>query len=764
MKQTRYKGEFASRDGIAWRAELQQEAAAPFERVGELEFPAEEPLVIEWQRADKEAPVQGSAATLRVISPGDRTFADLYGVEPGRVRLNVYRTGSLYWSGLLDPEFYEEPYERLDGYEVTLTFTDFGILDRLPYGLTGLRTLREVVEHAVQSAGILLQGDMSAAIDAGLVTTCLAPSGESIVGGKLSVRSDNFIDEEGEPATLREAVEGILQPLGIRMVQREGRVWLYDLNGLYNSGTEREIAWDGDSQTLGTDKAVNRVRITFSPYAEPAALSGELAYGGKYNVNYYNFSNNAPAVSEGYGEFYSYYADYAPETTSTTSGDAADFTIFLHDRAEGLAAIGEGCKYFHIQPGTGSAPECSGVAYAFRTGGHGNIKSGLPAWKLHNGIPRASLDGTPAVLATRRAFIPKTAGDSCYYLRLTLEMLLDARYNPFSGSENDNEPDNDRIFRTRCNYIFIPARVTLYSDSGTALYHYKNSHIASSARLGRLSAARGEWVAGADTGNSCWLEYYDPEDYEGGTGIRGWRGNRHCIGRPDYHADFRMYDSFKKMGDGEYIPYPPQGGWIEVQVLSGLFGYDHGDHERMNFGDPASLWDRAGYADRVRWLLYKAPVLEVLTNGAVAQEPVESGDIEYSGTINAAAKDDLDIETICGTTQYETALTARGHYIETATGLQARRFSRAGIEGQPEKLLLGTLHSQYAGRMTTLSGEALIRGGLHAYTERNQPGKRFVLKSDVQNLITGCTEAEYCEFRPDEYEAEMETETEGKNA
>ena len=28
-----------------------------------------------------------------------------------------------------------------------------------------------------------------------------------------------------------------------------------------------------------------------------------------------------------------------------------------------------------------------------------------------------------------------------------------------------------------------------------------------------------------------------------------------------------------------------------------------------------------------------------------------------------------------------------------------------------------------------------------------------MLIEDVQNVITDCTEAEYCEFRPDEYEA-----------
>ena len=71
----------------------------------------------------------------------------------------------------------------------------------------------------------------------------------------------------------------------------------------------------------------------------------------------------------------------------------------------------------------------------------------------------------------------------------------------------------------------------------------------------------------------------------------------------------------------------------------------------------------------------------------------------------------------------------------------------------PEKLLIGTLCSQYASRKTTLSGEAVIDGGLHYYTEQNQAGKLFMLMSDVQDVITDCTDAEYCELRPDEYDS-----------
>ena len=97
--------------------------------------------------------------------------------------------------------------------------------------------------------------------------------------------------------------------------------------------------------------------------------------------------------------------------------------------------------------------------------------------------------------------------------------------------------------------------------------------------------------------------------------------------------------------------------------------------------------------------------------------------------------------------------TAKGIYCLTATGQQIQKLARAGREDHPEKLLIGTIYSQYAGRKITLSGEAQINGGLHYYTEANQGDKRFMLMEDAQNIITDCTDAEYCEIRPDEYDS-----------
>ena len=758
MKYLRYTGEFVSRAGIIWRVDIMQEADAAFATVGALDFPADAPLVIEWQREDKETVVLGSNATLKIISPGDRTYEDLYTIEVGRIRMDVYKNNRLYWSGALDPEFYEEPYEMANGYEVSLTFSDFGILDRIKYDLSGIQTLRDIITYAMQRAVILYNG-----LNTDYITTEFT-DGTSIAGGGISVRSENFVDEDGEASTLYEVLEGILQPLAVRIVQRAGTIYLYDLNGLYTKGTKKAIQWDGDSQTMGTDKVANNVIVSFSPYSSAELLSNELEYGGKYDVAHTNLRSEAPSwdienYKPEYGEYYSYYPDYADHSTGNDDWDylLIDFTIFISSKGSGLKSIGGGCRYFHILPITGGASECSGVAYAFRTGGHGGINTGWPKWKIHSSIPHARLSGNGEILTTNRVFLPKINEDEQkeYKVRVVEEILIDARYNPFSGSTILNDDGNDNVVKTRSGFVFIPAKITLYDIDGNALYHYSNRETAAGATKGHLGYSKGKWVAGADPGGDCWLEYYNPDNFGEDAGIRGWQGNRHCIGRPDGRGGrmgLEIYDSFKKMDDGEYMPYPPVAGYLEVQIQSGILGYDYGQKvDICEFGSDTSQWDKSGIYGMLRWCLYKAPVVDVVNNNLVF-DAAELEDVEYSGYINKSAKEEIDIDTICGTA-VSVCPTAKGCYHRTKTGEQLQELSRAGVTDHPEKLLIGTIYSQYADRKTTLSGEAVIDDGLHYYTEQNQGDKRFMLMSEEQDIIADCTDAEYCEFRPDEYES-----------
>lgn len=153
-----------------------------------------------------------SAATLMVVSETDRQFVDLYTTQAGSTRLDIYRNNKLYWSGTLDPEIYEEPFSRQKDYDVSLTFSDFALLDRTAFEQTGTNRqrikLRTVLDLCVKKSGI-----NTGANGLTYISTTTA-SGATLLDG-VYVSEDNFFDEDGEPMTLREVLEGVLRPFGL---------------------------------------------------------------------------------------------------------------------------------------------------------------------------------------------------------------------------------------------------------------------------------------------------------------------------------------------------------------------------------------------------------------------------------------------------------------------------------------------------------------------------------------------------------------------
>lgn len=745
-KQLRYTGEFLSRAGVTWRVEILQEASAPFGSVGQLTFEAEEALVIDWKHTDKEAVICGSEATLKLESPGDRTYEDLYTIEVGRIRMDVYRENVLYWSGALDPEFYEEPYEAYNHYVVTLTFSDFGILDRLKYNLSGMQTLQAILLDALTRSTINYGG-----LDADTYCTTYFPDGGKANPAALAVRSENFYDEDAEPSTLKEVVEGILQPLALKMIQRNGQVYVFDLNGLHTAA-RRAITWDGDSQTMGVDKVANNVKVNFSPYSSAELLNGDLEYGGEYSVEMVNL------VADPGKSYYSYYPDYSEEHRQGGNWDynLINFTIFISSQGKGLAYLNPSARYCHILPLVGGPSETTGIAWAFHSGGHGGLDTGWPKRILNT----VTMERSTIVMKTHRVFLPalSSEGQKSYYVRLSLEMLLDARYNPFTEGNGGNEGDNYEGVKTQTGYAFVPIAVNIYDSVGNAVCHYDNSSIAKGGTKGHLAYCKGSWVSGEGGFGSAYLEYYDPNDLWESAGICGWKKNRQCIGRPGIgNVDVVLYDSFKQMADGQYMPYPTQGGYLEVTVFAGVQCFDMDEYSwpiTQTAWESPYYWgpNKNNWYNKVRWLLYKAPKVELVKNNLIF-DAAELDDVEYSGYINKFAKEEISIDTVCGTAN-TTCPTAKGIYCRATDSLQVQTLKRAGVTDHPEKLFIGTLYSQFAARKTTLSGEAKIdTGGLCIYTERNQAGKVFMMSGETQDVITDTTDAQYTEFNADEYEA-----------
>lgn len=766
-KYLRYAGEFLSRAGITWRVEILQEADQPFASVGVLTFEADEPLVIEWKKTDKEEVLCGSTATIRVESPGDRTYEDLYSIEVGKIRMDVYRAGNLYWSGALDPEFYEEPYERAYKYPVSFTFSDFGILDRLKYNLAGMQSLYAILTDALGRSTINYTS-----IDQSLISSYLDSA--KLTLGALRVRSDNFYDEDGEATTLKETLDGILLPLGLRLVQRNGRIWVYDLNGLYTLAQQAQIGWNGASQTMGTDKVANNVKITWNTYAQGGNQAPTDCWTQDVDKNLINI-NSLETQSYHGSQYISFH--YSTDLHDWIDATDAGFTLWLNSQGKN-AEIGPNslAKFFKIVE-QNDGTESEGIAVFYVS------CRGYAVGNDHNGAAqiqyRGNLDGQlPGKLSScgkklfksAEVWLPPVDNASDLLLRVGLNALIDCRFNPFEqaavlvkgikpgwftpGVEGVEQDQWQNAWKSSGTFVYIPVTIKFKPDGSNAVYVWDNRDVVArnvdSNPVTTLSQTYGSWKVyrpNDDENPPIWgyLCWYNPDDRLNDCGVLGWKKNHPALNPHNKNVTTIL----RKAEDGQYIPYPATTGggklWLEVRGQGWIISDDGTTLPPDTVLNPNDLWNKTW------WALFQLPEFEIM-NRQQFDAAINTDDVEYQAEINAAAKESITLDTICGTHK-DGVPTARGAYFLASNGKQLKQLTRAGRTTQAEELLIGTLYSQYAQRRTVLSGEAdLPTGGLKAFTEQNQDGKRFLMQGEVLDAITDTSDVTLVELRPDEYD------------
>jgi hypothetical protein len=145
--------------------------------------------------------------------------------------------------------------------------------------------------------------------------------------------------------------------------------------------------------------------------------------------------------------------------------------------------------------------------------------------------------------------------------------------------------------------------------------------------------------------------------------------------------------------------------------------------------------------------MYKDPSVTLVNKNGTA---IESEDIELTAWVNRNAKEEYEIDTTVGTLGKTPNPAARG-IIMDAKGYAVNDFWKAGVSDRLEKLLIGSVYSQYASRKTTLSGTVRLLDTMNVLTDASTEGK-FVLLSEVQDLQQETSEITMAEFSADNYE------------
>lgn len=790
----RYRGAFVNQKQQVWRAEIWQNSDIPFTTIGDLTFDAESPVEIEWSEKDKHETVQGATCTVNVTSPSDRSFIDLYQVEPGNITLKLYLDDEFYWQGTLDCETYEEPYHATRDYTVTLTFTDFGCLGRLDFSEKGSRSIKWYIERIVALAGLptdVIQYNYS------LQAYC----DNKWVGNdsldKLYVESANFYDEDGEPNTLEEVLDGLLQPLALRIIQRNGKILVYDLNSLYtNYSSDADlIQWDGSEQTLSVDRLVRKASIQFSAYGRADLLSESDA-----NMKITNWGDaNKVGGYVGMPNSFNFYH---------TKDGKCDFDFQADEcRAE----------FFKIQPIT-CADEAKGFAYLACLG---NNKCKLKVSYLNNGdvlpylpnvAPRQPETAAKGVLSngfitlqgscnksrtqylyrsqkmwcpaspkvdvsvdigTSRGYYSKSVYQ--HYIHLKQELLLDSRINPFAEASdtknNYNDDTNHKYNACREAAVYIPYSLVLFDVSGKAVYQYV-SGLTGNSNIG------GWHKIGYDDTNYFWhrpdfLVYHDNSDiwsYKDKPGVDGWTCNRDDLRFLNYTGSNQNKDSKypeKFVSEGVLIPLPPESGYVQLTIYVGavvidnfvdgkdstLFRVPSAEQLDSSYIQQNNLRHNAvsvnddRFIEGFRWWLYKVPTMKVVV-GTNARD-ASPDDTEITAWVNDRAAEDLSIDTICGTLTRDCPI-SRG-IIRDANGntVELKR-TNTTAPFNIEYDLLGMMFSQYSSRHSTLAGEVVTPSSFKLYKDRAMSADtRFMIKSEVLSAIAGTSEVKFVELTPE---------------
>ena len=238
-----------------------------------------------------------------------------------------------------------------------------------------------------------------------------------------------------------------------------------------------------------------------------------------------------------------------------------------------------------------------------------------------------------------------------------------------------------------------------------------------------------------------------------------------------------------KRYDGEILPYPPEAGFLEIEVGAGLrfltvFDYPGGnlngtgawftgdrgliyaDHHHVKEyknvnGDLANLARRPAYYNWLfRTIGVEMPKLTPVIRRSYPFAPFEDesdgtfeelaanedkGEARYEGYIDSDAAELISIDNKIGTRSVETP-NPTGLLLSAQTLRQLRKIRRADIADAPEWLLAATLFSHHDSPHLILSGEAVADPeGPAAYTDDPRQTARQAISLTSAAILPGGT-------------------------
>lgn len=700
--QIAYTTQFHSLKNVLWKIEIYINDYVG--RPAEIKLDGDEPCVIEWPETDKMDVVQSSTCTLRVSNESDRQMVQLMNnIDAGCM---VWRDGKPYWAGHLDDSIYEEPYSFKTGYVTELTFSDFGILNRRPFTLTGKHSVWDILLDVLAPTGFA-NGSVAYA------HSLLNPSThQPIQLYNLYINADRFKKDResfGEMTTKREVLEDVLRPFGLRIMQKSGLVLIYDIEYLRdNQELQKEIVWKGTDATLKGSETFGWFEEAFEEDTKETLAELDLkryTYSGTDSVwaRYYDED------IEEYGE--GFYIDL--------------YSITLPD--------GTRAKMFKTHSGLSSSDD-EGIAW--RVKATKRISPAIiPSIIYYNDYvrwPVASPSGGEAVASElfkiESGYLPLVPDRDKYQMRVNLDLLLSLLVNPAEDDKEWNVTTFGYSILSMNNYkshwkkamlrAYVPVKLELVDENGNVLMHYRNTRtVGLNYSHYPVNIGNGDWEEGSAIFSDMLLAYYN--DGLETTPFEGWATNRQTMIAAEINGPKHLPSLYRKRGQGEYIPMPPAAGILRLTVSNCIYSTPY-----------PSCYPSNELLKWLNWQLYRNPKITIVKANRT-DDSIDTDTVYEQDVVNEHA--DCFSETVkVGTWQKGIAPSARGLLFDS----EGNVFEKFEKGGKTRTLADHRMHSLVDQKLTSLpvlSGTAELDYQFHALLDPSTPGV-FVVTGLRQNL------------------------------
>lgn len=705
--QKAYTTQFHGLDDTLWNIDIYIDGYDA--RPVEIKLEGDEPCVIDWQETGKTDVVQGATCTLRVSNESDRQMLRL--MSHTNAYIIVSRDGKQYWKGYQDDAIYEEPYSFAKAYVTELTFSDFGALNRVSFGFEGVRSVDDIVRDCLGSIGY---GNGTII---NLYTSLLDPkTRQPITLDMLYINDRRFASgggSWGERKSKREVLEETLRPLGLRIMQKNGQIYIYDIEWLRDHDyCHNYPVWKGTDAYLRGSETFGLYEVAFEPDARETIADGTIG-----NMD----SMEVPDR---------YWVKYCDED----SGDeGVGYYIRLYD-THGLG--NPDGRVFKTRPEL-SSDDCHGYAW-IAAAYDKNRPTLIPPRILANQYVRWPISspgrpGASALFETVSDFLPLTPDRDRFQLRVNLDLLLSPKMNPSEDAERWNlNTDNSQLtpayyknnWTKRFLKAYVPVKLELIGIDGNVAAHYTNTTRITGAGgsyvLYPLSPGRGRWESGAADFGDMLLSYYN--DGCEASALEGWATNRQTMAHPSKH----LPSLYKKREQGEYVPMPPSAGSVRLTVSNCVYSPD--------YAIPADL------VRRLLWHMLRNAAV-TLVKAAAVDDDIETDPLYEREQPNPDG-DMLSETVIAGTWRKGIAPSATGLFFSTA-GTVWEKFIKNGATRTLEQHRLRCLEDQNVRVQPVISGTAELSAVFCAYKERSTPGVFLVtaLRQDLHQATEEMTMA-----------------------